>query len=110
MMNLPQSVSALIFVSSALSVSSVFATSQVESSEPAIQMPALTIMADREMRAEIGIVEYQEQVDSRQALQQRVQKLERDTQNKGVDPTIVANVDILPAAAMPDLSNLSPLM
>ncbi|MGE8684487.1 MAG: hypothetical protein ACN6OV_08415 [Acinetobacter sp.] len=110
MMNLPQSVSALIFISSTLSVSSVFAASQAESPEPAIQMPALTIMADREMRAETGIVEYQEQVDSRQALQQRVQKLERDTQNKGVDATIVANVDILPAAAMPDLSNLSPLM
>ncbi len=37
-------------------------------------------------------------------------ELERDTQNKAVDATIVSNMDILPAAAMPDMSNLSPLM
>lgn len=111
MMTLPQSVSALVFISSVLTISSAFAaTKKKESTEPAIQMPALTVMADREMRAETGIVEYQEQVDSRKALQQRVMKIERDTQNKGVDATIVSNLDVLPSAAMPDMSNLSPLM
>ncbi|WP_257226690.1 MULTISPECIES: hypothetical protein [unclassified Acinetobacter] len=115
MMNLPKSVSFLVFVSAAMTAMSTLAaekaTTKAEDTEQqAIQMPALTIMAEREMRAETGIVEYQEQVDRRKALQQRVMQLERDTQNKGVDATIVSNVDVLPATAVPDMSNLSPLM
>ncbi|WP_411691552.1 hypothetical protein [Acinetobacter gandensis] len=110
MMTLPKSVAVLLFASAALSVSSSFAATNTDEQQEAIQMPALTIMAEREMRAETGIVEYQEQVDRRKALQHRVMELERDTQNKGVDATIVSNMDILPAAAMPDMSNLSPLM
>ena len=110
MMTLPKSVAVLLFASAALSASSTFAATNADEQQDAIQMPALTIMAEREMRAETGIVEYQEQVDRRKALQHRVMELERDTQNKGVDATIVSNMDILPAAAMPDMSNLSPLM
>lgn len=110
MMTLPKSVAVLLFASAALSASSTFAATNTDEQQEAIQMPALTIMAEREMRAETGIVEYQEQVDRRKALQHRVMELERDTQNKGVDATIVSNMDILPAAAMPDMSNLSPLM
>ncbi len=110
MMTLPKSVAVLLFASAALSASSTFAATHADEQQDAIQMPALTIMAEREMRAETGIVEYQEQVDRRKALQHRVMELERDTQNKGVDATIVSNMDILPAAAMPDMSNLSPLM
>lgn len=110
MMTLPKSVAVLLFASAALSASSTFAATHADEQQEAIQMPALTIMAEREMRAETGIVEYQEQVDRRKALQHRVMELERDTQNKGVDATIVSNMDILPAAAMPDMSNLSPLM
>ena len=110
MMTLPKSVAVLLFASAALSASSSFAATHADEQQKAIQMPALTIMAEREMRAETGIVEYQEQVDRRKALQHRVMELERDTQNKGVDATIVSNMDILPAAAMPDMSNLSPLM
>ena len=110
MMTLPKSVAVLLFASAALSASSTFAATNADEQQDAIQMPALTIMAEREMRAETGLVEYQEQVDRRKALQHRVMELERDTQNKGVDATIVSNMDILPAAAMPDMSNLSPLM
>lgn len=110
MMILPKSVAVLLFASATLSASSTFAATNTDEQQEAIQMPALTIMAEREMRAETGIVEYQEQVDRRKALQHRVMELERDTQNKGVDATIVSNMDILPAAAMPDMSNLSPLM
>lgn len=110
MMTLPKSVAVLLFASATLSASSTFAATNTDEQQEAIQMPALTIMAEREMRAETGIVEYQEQVDRRKALQHRVMELERDTQNKGVDATIVSNMDILPAAAMPDMSNLSPLM
>ena len=110
MMTLPKSVAVLLFASAALSASSTFAATNADEQQDVIQMPALTIMAEREMRAETGIVEYQEQVDRRKALQHRVMELERDTQNKGVDATIVSNMDILPAAAMPDMSNLSPLM
>ena len=110
MMTLPKSVAVLLFASAALSASSSFAATHADEQQDAIQMPALTIMAEREMRAETGIVEYQEQVDRRKALQHRVMELERDTQNRGVDATIVSNMDILPAAAMPDMSNLSPLM
>lgn len=110
MMILPKSVAVLLFASATLSASSTFAATNTGEQQEAIQMPALTIMAEREMRAETGIVEYQEQVDRRKALQHRVMELERDTQNKGVDATIVSNMDILPAAAMPDMSNLSPLM
>lgn len=109
-MTLPKSVAVLLFASAALSASSTFAATHADEQQEAIQMPALTIMAEREMRAETGIVEYQEQVDRRKALQHRVMELERDTQNKGVDATIVSNMDILPVAAMPDMSNLSPLM
>ncbi|KAB0628538.1 hypothetical protein F7P75_04290 [Acinetobacter gandensis] len=109
-MTLPKSVAVLLFASATLSASSTFAATNTDEQQEAIQMPALTIMAEREMRAETGIVEYQEQVDRRKALQHRVMELERDTQNKGVDATIVSNMDILPAAAMPDMSNLSPLM
>ena len=110
MMTLPKSVAVLLFASATLSASSTFAATNTDEQQEAIQMPALTIMAEREMRAETGLVEYQEQVDRRKALQHRVMELERDTQNKGVDATIVSNMDILPAAAMPDMSNLSPLM
>jgi len=110
MMILPKSIAVLLFASATLSASSTFAATNTDEQQEAIQMPALTIMAEREMRAETGIVEYQEQVDRRKALQHRVMELERDTQNKGVDATIVSNMDILPAAAMPDMSNLSPLM
>lgn len=110
MMTLPKSVAVLLFASATLSASSTFAATNTDEQQEAIQMPVLTIMAEREMRAETGIVEYQEQVDRRKALQHRVMELERDTQNKGVDATIVSNMDILPAAAMPDMSNLSPLM
>ena len=109
-MTLPKSVAVLLFASAALSASSTFAATNADEQQDVIQMPALTVMAEREMRAETGIVEYQEQVDRRKALQHRVMEIERDTQNKGVDATIVSNMDILPAAAMPDMSNLSPLM
>ena len=98
MMTLPKSVAVLLFASAALSASSTFAATHADEQQDAIQMPALTIMAEREMRAETGIVEYQEQVDRRKALQHRVMELERDTQNRGVDATIVSNMDILPAA------------
>ena len=72
-----------------------------------VELPMLRTLAEPELRAETGIIQYQEDPQEVRALQHRVMKIQLDTQNFVVNPTIVTTLDIVPErVAMPDLNNL----
>jgi len=72
-------------------------------------LPTIRVMAESELREEVGFVPYQEDKQTRQALQHRVYKIHNDMQNAGVteSPT---SVNYQPMAAQPDLSQYSPIL
>lgn len=82
---------------------------------PAVQadevtsLPTIRVMAESELREEVGFVPYQEDAKVKQALQHHVYKKEQDILNAGVSENVAA-VDYKPQVAAPDMSNLSPLL
>lgn len=72
-------------------------------------LPTIRVMAESELREEVGFVPYQEDKQTRQALQHRVYKIHNDIQNAGVtaSPT---TVNYQPTTAQPDLSQYSPIL
>lgn len=76
--------------------------------QEAVRLPALTVMAEPELRRETGAVPYQQETARRKALQHRVMQIENDAQSFIVDPEVVANLDILPMEPVPNLSSLPP--
>ncbi|CAM4161890.1 hypothetical protein [Acinetobacter pragensis] len=109
-MNLPKQLSKMaIALTGAISVTA-FAADQPKTQDEAVRLPALTVMAEREMREETVVEPYQQETARRKALQHRVMKIEEDAQSFVIDPAVVANLDILPAEPAPNLSSLPPAL
>ncbi|MCH7314929.1 hypothetical protein [Acinetobacter sp. ANC 3882] len=72
-------------------------------------LPTIRVMAESELREEVGFVPYQEDKQVRQALQHRVYKIHNDMQNAGVSESPLV-VNYQPTAAQPDLSQFSPVL
>ena len=102
-MNLPKQ---LAYAAAALACAASIPASAQE--QQAVRLPALTVMAEPELRRETGAVPYQQETARRKALQHRVMQIENDAQSFIVDPEVVANLDILPMEPAPNLSSLPP--
>ncbi|MHA3983310.1 hypothetical protein [Acinetobacter venetianus] len=90
--------SALILIfSSMMGVPAVYAEDEVAS------LPTIRLMAESELREEVGIVPYQEDENVRQALQHHLYKVNLDMQNQEVSES-VGGFNYQPQAAQPDLS------
>ncbi|MDS7930136.1 hypothetical protein RMB13_11725 [Acinetobacter sp. V102_4] len=72
-------------------------------------LPTIRVMAESELREEVGFVPFQEDKKVRQALQHREYKTHYDIQNALV-PEGMTTVDYQPVMAQPDLSQLSPFL
>lgn len=103
-MNLPKQ---LAYAAAALACAASIPAFAQEQQE-AVRLPALTVMAEPELRRETGAVPYQQETARRKALQHRVMQIENDAQSFIVDPEVVANLDILPMEPAPNLSSLPP--
>ncbi|EOQ62004.1 hypothetical protein F935_02779 [Acinetobacter calcoaceticus ANC 3811] len=77
--------------------------------EEVATLPTIRVMAESELREEVGFVPFQEDKKVRQALQHREYKIHNDMQNALV-PEGMATVDYQPVMAQPDLSQLSPFL
>lgn len=109
-MNLPKPFGAAICALTGCISAAAFAAEQPkEQQDAAVRLPVLTVMAEREMREETVVEPFQQETGRRKALQHRVMQLEGDAQSFTVDPTVVANLDILPMPAV-DMSGLSPAL
>ena len=75
-----------------------------------VSLPTFKTMAESELRAETGVIPYQQDENIRKALQHRIVQLQDDAQSFVVDPTITQNVDILPPAVTADLNSVPPLL
>ena len=105
-MNLPKQ---LAYAAAALAYAASIPAFAQEQQE-AVRLPALTVMAEPELRRETGAVPYQQETARRKALQHRVMQIENDAQSFIVDPEVVANLDILPMEPAPNLSSLPPAL
>lgn len=103
-MNLPKQ---LAYAAAALACAA-FIPAFAQEQQEAVRLPALTVMAEPELRRETGVVPYQQETARRKALQHRVMQIENDAQSFIVDPEVVANLDILPMEPAPNLSSLPP--
>ncbi|ENV10785.1 hypothetical protein F966_00561 [Acinetobacter higginsii] len=81
----------------------------VQANDEVTSLPTIRVMAESELREEVGFVPFQEDKQVRQALQHYVYKLHNDMQNASVteSPTTVT---YQPVAAQPDLSQYSPIL
>ncbi|CAI3115849.1 hypothetical protein MWMV8_MWMV8_02984 [Acinetobacter calcoaceticus] len=77
--------------------------------EEVATLPTIRVMAESELREEVGFVPYQEDKKVRQALQHREYKTHYDIQNALV-PEGMTTVDYQPVMAQPDLSQFSPFL
>lgn len=84
--------------------------SQAAPSTAPVVLPSLTVMSEPELRATVEILPFQENAVQRQALQQRLMKIERDIQAYSVDADFAGSIEVLPAAPAPDLDSLSPFL
>ena len=75
-----------------------------------VSLPTFKTMAESELRAETGVIPYQQDENIRKALQHRIVQLQDDAQSFVVDPTITQNIDILPPAVTADLNSVPPLL
>ena len=77
--------------------------------EEVATLPTIRVMAESELREEVGFVPFQEDKKVRQALQHREYKIHNDIQNALV-PEGMATVDYQPVMVQPDLSQFSPFL
>ncbi|MCY6413119.1 hypothetical protein QTA56_13435 [Acinetobacter sp. VNH17] len=68
-------------------------------------LPTIRVMAESELREEVGPVPFQEDMKVRQALQHRIYKTHSDMQNEPIKET-TATVDYQPKVADPDPSQI----
>ena len=94
----------------ALSFIGFLLSTDVQANGEIVSLPTFKVMAESELRAESGIIPYQQDENIRKALQHRMMQLQDDTQSFVVDPTLVHNLDVLAPAATPDLGSLPPLL
>lgn len=81
----------------------------IAQAEDAVKLPTLTVLAESELRDEVGFVPYQEDKPVRQALQRFMLKNERDIQNFVVDDSFT-EINLQPKLTEPDMSQLSPAL
>jgi hypothetical protein len=96
-MNVLKRSALIIIFSSMMGVPAVYAEDEVAS------LPTIRLMAESELREEVGIVPYQEDKNVRQALQHHLYKVNLDMQNQEVSES-VGSFNYQPQAAQPDLS------
>lgn len=77
--------------------------------EEVATLPTIRVMAESELREEVGFVPFQEDKKVRQALQHREYKTHYDIQNALV-PEGMTTVDYQPVMSQPDLSQFSPFL
>lgn len=77
--------------------------------EEVTTLPTIRVMAESELRDEVGFVPFQEDKNVRQALQHHEYKIHNDIQNALV-PEGMTTVDYQPVMAQPDLTQLSPFL
>lgn len=73
--------------------------------EEVTTLPTIRVMAESELREEVGPVPFQEDMKVRQALQHRIYKTHSDMQNETIKES-TATVDYQPKAADPDPSQI----
>ncbi|MDM1284446.1 hypothetical protein HXZ60_12990 [Acinetobacter towneri] len=78
--------------------------------DDAVTLPTLHVLAEPELRTETGIVPYQNDEKNLRALQHQVIRNSREAQNFMIDSYVVANLEIQPLQAQPDLNSLSPFL
>ena len=71
-------------------------------------LPTIKVMADAELREEVGIVPYQDDKTARKSLQHQLQKDENEIQNFAIGDNF-AVIDMQPTMSQVDMSHLSPL-
>ncbi|RSN73887.1 MULTISPECIES: hypothetical protein [Acinetobacter] len=74
-----------------------------------VTLPTIKIMAESELREEVGFIPFQEDEKVREALQHHIYKVHSDMQNAGVNEGMTT-VNYQPKMAEPDLSQLSPIL
>ncbi|MBN6533052.1 MULTISPECIES: hypothetical protein [Acinetobacter] len=74
-----------------------------------VTLPTIKIMAESELREEVGFIPFQEDEKVREALQHHIYKVHSDMQNAGVDEGITT-VNYQPQMTALDFSQLSPLL
>lgn len=77
--------------------------------EELASLPTIKVMAEAELREEIGSLPFQEDKDVRKALERKIMKSEQDIQNYVIGDNIGV-IDIKPPVARPDMSGISPLL
>jgi len=77
--------------------------------EEVATLPTIRVMAESELREEVGFIPFQEDKKVRQALQHREYKTHYDIQNALV-PEGMTTVDYQPVMSQPDLSQFSPFL
>ena len=89
---------ASVLIASLFSISLSFADT--------VELPVLRPLAEPELRAETGIIQYQQDPQQTRALQHKIMKIQRDTQNFVLDPRILTTLDLVPEGPMPDINSL----
>ncbi|NAR28732.1 hypothetical protein [Acinetobacter haemolyticus] len=74
-----------------------------------VTLPTIKIMAESELREEVGFIPFQEDEKVREALQHHIYKVHSDMQNAGVNEGMTT-ANYQPKTAEPDLSQLSPIL
>lgn len=95
--------SALIAVFALMALQTVLA-------EDVSNLPTIRVMAESELREEIGVLPFQEDKPIRQALQHRIDQIQSDAQNTKVYENFPLAVDYQPMTRSPEISQFSPFL
>ncbi|WP_171406131.1 hypothetical protein [Acinetobacter baylyi] len=83
---------------------------QTIQAEDVTNLPTIRVMAESELREEVGFVPLQEDKEVRQALQHRIDQIQNATQNINVKENFPLAIDYQPITSSPDLSQFSPFL
>ncbi|MFC3902085.1 hypothetical protein SAMN05421749_10590 [Acinetobacter marinus] len=79
--------------------------------EEVVALPTITVMAEDELRDEfVGILPYQEEAETKAALQYHIYKLENDIQNTSANGSTSLAYSYQPMTAMPNMNQYSPAL
>ncbi|MCO8102076.1 hypothetical protein NI401_03995 [Acinetobacter indicus] len=73
------------------------------------RLATLQVMAEPELRQEVGFIPYQEDRAKRKALQHRIMQIQQDTQNRVIDPDPPVLIT-MPAKEPVNMDHLSPAL
>lgn len=82
---------------------------QTVQAQETVALPSIHVMADTELREEVGFVPLQDDKPVRQALRHHVDKIQNDIQNTNVNENPSLAIDYQPTTS-PDMSQISPLL